>query len=168
MESFREGGAAMAGVRCRKCGAECPTGDAFCGECGARLPQRQEATSKEPFFEDRGLRRWGCVLWFLDLFPGLLSPMVLICSILCLFVSAAIIWFALLVFGMGGMIGSFFIGGFGFIVYWSALSWLLYGYVVFPSEALAEFGSRHWFVFVLATLGPIAALFYLAKLAMGQ
>jgi hypothetical protein len=53
-------------MRCANCGAESGTGDAFCGNCGARLPHYVQATEVRPE------RRSGLLLLVVALAAGLL------------------------------------------------------------------------------------------------
>jgi len=58
------------------------------------------------------------------------------------------------------VVSGLFIAGFGMVIYWSAVAWLIYGYVCLPSEALAEFDSRQWSVMLLLGLAPVALGLY--------
>lgn len=149
---------------CPKCGRLWPSDANFCGECRTRLGAPAEASGQKA--EDE--REKGVVLlWVMDLFPGVFSPTTLLMSLAGLGVSIFIGFFAVLVFSMGAMLTAFPIGAAGVIMYWTALSWLLIGYVCLPTEAMAEFQGKHWTVFMLMTVVPLGLFFLLAGLASG-
>jgi hypothetical protein len=93
---------------------------------------------------------------FLDTFPGLVRPVVLVMFLISLPVAAGIVWLGFTLIAFGGIISGFAIAGFGMVVYWAGLSWLIYGYVCLPSEAMAEFDARRWSVMLVLGLGPVA------------
>jgi hypothetical protein len=103
------------------------------------------------------------LLWLLELFPGLIRPRVLLMSIVTLVLAAFVMGLATMVFMMGAVFSGFFIGAAAVVMYWSAMAWLLYGYVCMPAEALAEFDSTRWLVFVILTVAPIGALLWHVK-----
>jgi len=99
------------------------------------------------------------LLWLLELFPGLASPKVLILSILALPVAAGVLQLALLLIGFGAIVTGIFIAGFAMVIYWTAVAWLLYGNICMPAEAMAEFDSTKWMVFLLAAFAPMSLFF---------
>ena len=149
--------------RCLKCRILADTAARFCGHCGSDLPLSD--VEEAEFEEDEEKLPTGTIVlyWFLDTFPGLLRPVVIIMSVLALALAGAGLWLTLFLFTMGAMISAFGIGAGAVIIYWTAWSWLLYGRVCVPAEAMAEFDGRKWFVFVLATVVPIGTLFGLVK-----
>jgi len=157
----------VAAITCPNCGAVCSREHVFCDQCGASLRGTVRRGARHGAPDDgEGAGPPGALIWFLELFPGLLSPLVLICAVGGIAVSAGILWLALLMLGFGALITAFFIGGAGIIVYWASVSWVLYGYVASPTEALAEFESKHWVAFFLLTAIPASTFFYLAKMAL--
>jgi len=147
--------------RCPACGAPVGEGAQFCAQCGADLRAGMAGGSSFRVEEERGpaapLR---ALLWMLEIFPGLFSPKCLICSLLTLIGAALVVGLAVFIIALGAVISGLFIAGFGMVMYWSAVSWILYGYVTLPSEAMAEFDGKKWTVFLLATFLPIAAFFW--------
>jgi hypothetical protein len=112
--------------------------------------------------EGPGMPLW--LFWFLDLFPGLIRPVVLIMSLLMLPVAAVVCWLGFFILTLGAIFAGFATAGFGLIIYWSALAWIIYGYISLPSEALAEFDSRKWTAFLLLALAPVGlGLFLIAR-----
>jgi hypothetical protein len=103
--------------------------------------------------EGPGMPLW--LFWFLDLFPGLIRPLVLIMSLLMLPVAVVVCWLGFFILTLGAIFAGFATAGFGLIIYWSALAWIIYGYICLPSEALAEFDSRKWTAFLLLALAPV-------------
>jgi len=150
---------------CPQCGQRVGLDDQFCGSCGAPLPRDVLHVKKEA--TDRPSVGWRIASWVLELFPGLTRPVVLIMSIVALVVAAGVGGLALYIFLLGAVITGFFIGGFAVVIYWTALSWLMFGDVVMPAEALSEFQGKHWWALMLFTLVPLAAMFHYAKSQVG-
>ncbi len=94
--------------------------------------------------------------WFLDLFPGLMRPKVLILSILAVPVAAAVGVLGLFITGLGAVIAGMLIAGFALVIYSTAVAWMIYGDLAAPSEALADFDGKRWVAFLLLALAPIA------------
>jgi hypothetical protein len=107
-------------------------------------------------------------MWFLDIFPGLLHPMVILFTLLAVGLSAVGIYMAVFYLGMGATIFVFFIGGAAVLVYWAAMCWLLSGSLCTPVEAMTEFTGRHWLAFILLTAIPASMFMLLTKILAGQ
>ena len=142
------------GKRCPNCDREWPKHAQFCGKCGAQLTigprRRQEAKGDSLLSHGPGAG----VIWVLDLLPGITRPVVLVCAMIVFALAMVGLLVAAMIFQMGAMISAFAIGGGSMILYWSAVSWILYGYVCVPVEAMAEFQGKHWTAFFLATVVP--------------
>jgi len=108
------------------------------------------------------------LVWLIDLFPGVFKPTVLVMSLLGIAFALVALWLAVFFLQLGVAITAFAIGGGGMLIYWTSLSWLLYGYVVVPVEAMAEFQGKHWMALILATTIPAAGFLLLAKLAVSR
>jgi len=150
----------MTAKTCTKCGVVNASGARFCTHCGAPLAKARPAEPEQWQEEDagpRGLLAAG--LWFLDLLPGLLSPKVLIMSILAFAASAGVGWLGLNMVAFGAFFAGFAIAGFAVVIYWTAWAWLIYGYVCLPAEALADFDGKRWTMMFLTTAVPVAAFF---------
>jgi len=144
----------MSRVRCPKCGSYCEDTDRFCGKCGASLtPQVEE--------EGPGLLR--PIYWFLNIFPGLVRPWVVIFSLVVIALSAVVGGLGARVTALGALISGVFILGFALLMWGTGWVWLLYGYLCFPSEALAELEGYKWMIWILLVLAPIVLLFALAR-----
>jgi hypothetical protein len=146
---------------CSKCGAECEAGLPNCPECGGYLGRRRRepvyVPPPEPEPEDTfGLP--GPLYWFLDLFPGLVSPKVVIMAIASTVLGGLIMLLAFILFTFGAMIAPFMIGGFGLICYWAAIAWLLNGYVCMPTDAMVDFDGRKWTAFWVLAMLPLSLL----------
>ncbi len=61
-------------------------------------------------------------------------------------------WMGVFVLMLGAIFSGGAIAAFGLIVYWTAWAWVFYGYVCFPSEALADFNSTQWLLMILVTV----------------
>ena len=140
--------------RCRRCGR--PLGD----EC--RLTEPTDEPEAGP-----GTARLA-LLWVLELFPGLASLKVIICSLLAFAVGAVGFALGAWLLAMGAALTAFAAGGGGVILYWTAWSWILYGAVCSPVEALADLNSRQWFVLMLVTVVPMGlAIWGMKRMAGG-
>jgi hypothetical protein len=153
----------MRPLTCPQCGAEHPTGAATCASCGGRLgapkldrllADASRGGDEPEAVEPRGAL--GALLRLLNLVPGLAQPKVLILTLLALPVAGAVTWLGFFIAALGGPIAGVMIGGFGLVIYWTAVSWVVYGWICLPSEALAEFNSAQWTVFAVLALAPIA------------
>ena len=110
----------------------------------------------------------GPILWFLDIFPGLMHPTVIIFALLAVALAAVGIYMAVFFLEFGAFIFVFFIGGAAVLVYWAAMCWLLSGSLCTPVEAMSEFDGRHWLAFILLTAIPASAFMLFTKIVAGQ
>ena len=153
----------MAELKCRHCGATCDAGEPRCPSCGgylgARPPTPLPVAPSEPEEPEipAGLAP---VLWLLEMFPGLVSPKVLVMSIAALPLAAGLLWLALLLVGFGAILPGMAIGAFALVVYWTAVAWLLHGELCMPADAVAEFDGTKWMVFLLIAFAPMSAFFW--------
>jgi hypothetical protein len=127
----------------------------------SRLPLRSARLTPRQELEEEGPGILAPLLWFLELFPGLVRPSVLVMSILMVPIAGFVSWLGFFLLTLGGLIAGFMIAGFGLVIYWTALSWIIYGYICLPSEALAEFEGAQWTVFLLLGFAPIVGGFLL-------
>jgi hypothetical protein len=97
--------------------------------------------------------------WFLDLFPGLVSPKCLIMAAIATITGALIMLLAFVLFSFGALIAPFMIGAFGLICYWAAICWLLSGFVCMPTDAMVDFDGRRWSAFFVLAVLPLSLLF---------
>jgi len=148
----------MASKYCPKCGTSQDDEDVFCTRCGSTLIKRRGGNAND---EQQPGAAGALFLLVADLCPGVFRPVVLISSILAICCSLVAFALAAWMATMGVMITMFAVGGGGVVIYWTALSWLLYGYIVVPVEAMAEFRGKHWMAFLLATSVP-GGLFLMA------
>jgi len=153
----------VAQKQCPKCERLWGEDEHFCGLCGTRLITLKSDEPEEEEEPESAAR--AALLWFLEVFPGFARPMVLMASI-AMFV-LALIAFALtfMMLGFQVYITAVFVGSGGVVIYWTAFSWMMYGYVCTPVEAMSEFRGVHWFVLLLATLIPGGLFLLLCQLA---
>ena len=149
--------------KCPACHTLWTDEDRFCGNCGARLEAEAAAPPHDGEPAEEMSKSQVAVLWLLDLLPGLASAKVIIMSAVAITFAAVGIGVAVMLLKLGVVFAAFAAGGGSIICYWSALSWILYGEVCSPIEALAEFQSKHWTVLIMATLIPVGALFWYVK-----
>lgn len=153
----------MSPQRCPGCGAESRRRAKFCARCGADLQVAARTRQPlQPEEEDESPRALGALIWFLNLCPGLIRPKVVIMSAVSILLALFVGYVAMVVLMAGGMIAGMCIGGFALVIYWAAVSWVLYGYICMPAEALAEFDGKKWLILIMVTVAPIAAVFALA------
>ncbi len=155
--------------KCPNCGTLWQESDRFCSRCGAPLGKKPPLPSPAPRRAAEeplgpGMR---ALLWLLELVPGIISPTVIVCSILALAMSGVCFWTALMLLQFHVIFATFAAGAGGVLLYWTALCWMLYGHVYTPVEAMAEFRSKHWMVLVGMTVAPIGLLFRLAGVLQG-
>jgi hypothetical protein len=95
------------------------------------------------------------IWWFMNMFPGLFSPSVIIMSVIALAAAGVLAWLSLLMFVFGAAFAGFLIGAAAMICYWAVITWLMYGVLCAPSEALSEFNSAQWTIFALLAMLPV-------------
>ena len=141
----------MAMKDCPECGGLYMPGDKFCENCGAHI------------VDEDSFGALGPLIWFLNIFPGLVRPKVVVMSVIAIAVAGALLWLAMFLLGMGGLFAAFAIGAFALVTYWTAVSWLIYGYICLPAEAMAEFNGTQWFAFMLTNVLPAAYILWRMK-----
>ncbi len=147
----------MPARKCPKCGETCPEAHSFCASCGAPLPAPSS----------KGFELPGPIWWFLDVFPGLVRPKVLIMSVLAILASAPLAWVSVMMVGFGVFITGFLVAGFALLTYATGVLWLLYGYVCWPAEGLSDLEGRKWVIFALLAILPVVAILVAADLLGG-
>ena len=150
----------MPTVNCPRCGAACDLGEASCPSCGGYLGVARRMGQPQAPPEPEGAPPLGPLLWFLELFPGLVQPKVLVMCLLAFPVAAGVGWLGLFLVAVGGVFAGMAIGAFALVIYWTAVAWLLYGEVCMPAEALCEFDGTRWLVYLLLAFAPMTGLFY--------
>jgi hypothetical protein len=83
---------------------------------------------------------------------------VIVCWLLALAVAAGLLYLSFGMFAFGAVFAGFAIGTAGLIVYWSGWSWLLFGFLCTPAEAMSEFDGKKWTVLAVVTAIPILGL----------
>ncbi len=160
----------MSPLKCRSCSAEVPGGSKFCAHCGARLvpngvPDRPVIVREEPD-DDEDLEPGALVragIWFLDFFPGLMQPGLVLLSLIAVAAGGYLIQLGIGILMLGAPFAGVAIGAFGVVCYGTAWCWVLYGYICLPSEAMAEFDGKKWLVLSLAIAGPVAGVWALVN-----
>jgi len=149
--------------KCPQCNRLWKETDQFCGFCGISLDEKRPPRPTRGYQGSDAAPGVGMtvLIWVLDLLPGLVSAKVIIASIIGLLVSAVCLGVTILLLGLGAWITMFITGGAAVMVYWTALSWLLYGHVCSPVEALAEFQGKHWTFLILMTCTPIGIFLFI-------
>jgi hypothetical protein len=153
---------------CPHCGEEAEVGAKFCARCGKslRMPPQRDTTPVEPVplaDEEPETLLWRIGIWFFEIFPGVARPAVISMSLLALVVGGIVAGLGAMMLGFGAIFFAILAGAVALICYWTALSWLMYGYVCLLPEAMSEFDGRHWLVLMLATFGPLGLVFALTR-----
>ena len=117
----------------------------------ARRPPPPEQTEEE---ESPGILL-GILYWLGEYFPGFFRVGVLIASVVLVVLAIGTGILALAVGVFGAFIAAMFIGGFALLMYWTALAWLLTGEICMPVDALVDFNTTQWMLFVGLTVVPI-------------
>ena len=145
---------------CPHCGLGVLPRTKYCMRCGQPLPELPP-TEEEVAAEEKR-RRWRAVIWFFDIFPGLLSARVVAASLVA-FIIACVLGMAAAGVGAGltnaGLAAVFLLplavlaGGLGVLTLVAGLTWLVYGKVCPPWEAWGDLRTRHWgAIFVLGII----------------
>lgn len=143
--------------KCAVCGARFGVGAETCSACRGPLITVEEADASDAAeAEPRSSILWVVLLWVLELAPGLASPKVLVMGVLAVAVAAALAGLATFMFVLGAVVTAMCIGVFALVSYWTALTWLLSGYVCVPAEGMCDFRTGQWLAFILLGVGPIA------------
>ena len=133
--------------KCTMCRLKVGEDDIICAHCGAGLP-----------LEEEGLGALAALYWLLDFAPGLASPTALIGSVLAMLGAVPLAYLGLGILVMGAPFSGIMIVGFALMTWATGWAWLLCGYVCLPAEALTEFNSTKWTVWVMAAVAPVVAV----------
>lgn len=142
--------------KCPNCDILWKDSDDHCERCGRELGEACRLAERSDDDEEPGPERGReALIWFLELLPGLASVRVILASLIMFALSGVGFALGLWLMAFGAVLTAFGAGGGSMILYWTAWSWLLYGAIASPTEALAELRSRHWFVLILVTAAPL-------------
>ncbi len=147
----------MARKLCPACGAANEMKAKTCTACGAALRKRRPGRARSKRAA-RTAKRGGIVYGFLDLLPGLTHPKVLAWTAVMLAFAGGTGLFAIHCLTLNLLPATLLIGLLAMVFYCTALTWLLYGYVCVPSEAVVEFDGRQWLLMIALTVLPIAVI----------
>ena len=175
---------AQAGARrCPGCGVAYGREIVICIPCGIRLETGERIETRyesEPESEPAAERDGDSaepeadpapppvfVLWLAAWLPGLLHPLTLILSLLAIILAAAVAWLSLLVFSFGAVLAAIAMGAAGLVLYAQAVAWILIGEVRLLHDALMDFDTRRWGLFLLFIGGPFFVGIAAIKTAIG-
>jgi len=139
---------------CWKCGADYGENTVICTECGIDLRTGEEVGA-QPDDGPELPRHRTVVSFIINWMPGLLRPVVIVCSIITCLIGLAIVGFAIRILGFGVVLSSVSIGAAGLIVYAHGISWILAGEFGFLSSTLVELDGKQWLTFFALLLAPI-------------
>jgi hypothetical protein len=151
---------------CWKCGADYDEDVVVCTDCGIDLRTGAEVASG-PGDEPELPRHLKAVAFVVDWMPGLLRPVLIVCSIATCLIGLAVVGFAVGLLGFGVVLSSVSIGAAGLIVYGHGISWLLAGEFGFLSNTLVELDGKQWLTFFALLLAPVFAGVLYLKYAAG-
>jgi ribosomal protein L40E len=137
----------MARRVCGACGAKNDLGAVVCSKCGAALKKKR----KPPLRPVRKAGQGGALYTLLDLFPGVTRAPAAIGTAVGLVATAALVYLTL-----RPLPTTFLTGLLALVCYVTSLTWLLYGYVVVPWEAVVVFDGRKWLALIALTVVPVA------------
>lgn len=149
--------------RCPECKILWQDSDEHCQRCGRPLGEECRLTPRDSGTDSGPGPALIAFLWFMDIFPGLASLKVIISSLLAFAISGVGFALGMWLFTFGAVLTAFGTGGGAMILYWAAWSWVLYGDVAPPTEALAELQSRHWMVLMFVTVLPMGTAIWIMK-----
>jgi hypothetical protein len=158
---------------CPACGAGRMPDTEYCVRCGAKLPEvRREESAEAAELKRPGSRAFN---WVVDLVPGVISPKVLLSSLLVCAGGIAGGWYAASMLtrietirGLSGLaaiasLGPYALVAFASVVaYVSGVTWMLYGKVCSPFEAFDDFRVKHWLLFLALVVSAARVVLWLA------
>ena len=146
------------GLFCWKCRSTFPEGVLVCVRCGVNLQTGEELAAKSAVEEYVPITpREKVLAFFADCMPGLFRPLVLLCSVLASLAGMGVIGMGLVVMNMGALLSGIPISACGLILHAQAVVWAITGQFWMLHVALVEFQNKHWGLFILLTLFPLAA-----------
>lgn len=152
-----KGEAEMGRRVCGACGAKNELSAVVCSKCGAALKRKR----KPPLRPTRKAGQGGGALYvLLDLLPGLMRLRVIVSTAVVMAAAGALGYVAVRVLQsdlvLRTLLAGLVTGLLALMCYCTALTWLLYGYVVVPTEAVVAFDGRKWLALIALTVVPIA------------
>jgi hypothetical protein len=146
---------------CWKCGTDYDDDVIICTDCGVDLRTGAEVGADEDD-EPELPPHLKPVAFIVNLLPGIVRPVLVVCSAVTCLIGLAVVGFAIGLLGFGVVLSSVSIGAAGLIVYAHGISWILAAEFGFLSSTLIEIDSKQWLVFFTLLLAPIfAGVFYL-------
>ena len=146
-----KGAMGMGRRMCGACGARNDLSEVVCVKCGATLKRKR----RPPL---RAARKGGAPGGFLDLFPGLTRASVAACAASALVVAGGLGYLTMRLLQHDAIPPTLLTGLFAMAFYCTGLTWLLYGYVCVPTQAVVEFDGRRWLALLGLSLLPVIAL----------
>ncbi len=146
----------MARKMCPACGASNEMKARTCTACGATLRKRHRGPAHAR--TARTGERRGLLYGLLDLLPGLTHPKVLAWGAVMMVFAVGFGFLALKCLTLNLLPATLLAGVLAMVFYCTVLTWLLYGYVCVPSEAVVEFDGRQWLLMIGLTVLPIAVI----------
>ena len=137
---------------CGACGAKNDLSAVVCSKCGAAMKKKR----RPPLRPTRKAGQGGAFYTLLDLFPGLTRTRVAAWAAAALVVAGVMAYLTVKLLAADSEPPSLLTGLFGLVCYLTALTWLLYGYVVVPWDAFVTFDGRKWLVLLGLGVVPIA------------
>lgn len=148
-----KGEAEMGRTVCGACGAKNERSAVVCAKCGAAVKRKR----KPPLRPTRRPGQSGGALFVvLDLLPGLMRLRVVVSAVAVLAAAGVLAYLTVTLMPSRLMPATLVTGLLGLACCFTALTWLLYGYVVMPTEAVVEFDGRKWLVLIALTVITVA------------
>lgn len=144
---------------CPNCSADMGDGSVICVDCGynSETGDSMRTIISE---ESEELPLWHrCLNMVADTVPGLFKPTILLAAILCFGVSQLLIAFGLfLMLGLQVVLSGTVLTAFGLMIYAQSISLMLSGTFERMSQAMTDFESVHWWIFMTFVFGPFLAI----------
>jgi len=157
---------------CPYCGARLDSDTVLCVKCGRNLESGERVNTRIEVEEERKAEgddeSQGFMLRTLDAYvPGVFSLKVIICSVFCFVLALGFLGATLFFAMLGALFTTVAAGAVALILYGTAVTWMLSGYVALLTENLLDLDGRRWTLFVILVFGPVVGVCALMSLHAG-
>jgi hypothetical protein len=100
------------------------------------------------------------VMLVAEYMPGLMKPVILLGSICMTIAGAFVFYVCIMIFSLGAALSAFPIGAVAVICYAQAICWMMMGQFWILHDALSEFDSMRFAIFLTLLFTPLGLGFY--------
>jgi hypothetical protein len=140
---------------CWKCGSVYDPETVICVKCGLNLETGEQFETHAEDDEPEPPAAPGFYSFLDDWAPGLVRPGIILGSLFMTGLGVAVMGYALVILGMGGLIAAVAIGAAGLVLCAHAVAWILVGRFALLNDALVDLRGNQWMVFSVLTLLPV-------------